>query len=230
MTLIISIVALIGILLLGGLAFFIDYKKGQKPTNFQKFIFFFFFLVLAFSIWDVINKDSAGRADKKEIKDTVTSKSQAVSLQVDSTGKIIAQRVDSAKRVIIDSMSKANDNLVSFLNKKIDDQAHVIDSLLRLHAERHLTDADKKDILARIKKLQIDNNINSNEVSIVKSQNSNGGTFLTELDDFLVSKGLQVSLMSAFGDTPLREYSVIIGPLGIPTVYVGSFDLQKTQP
>ena len=226
MPLIVSIVVFIIISVIALFAFFADHKKGQKFSNVQKLVLFLTIVLVGIGTWDIINRDFASKTDKKDVIDTVGAKAKSVNLHTDTVGAAIRRGIDSARTVITDSMKNVNDRTVTILQKTIRQQSHELDSLGRLHAERHLTEADKKDIIRRIKKIQKDNSITDTKgVNILMSQNSNGSKFASELFDFLQSKGYTVNSGQGVGGNT-KEYEVIFVPsFRAPEIVVGSFRL-----
>jgi hypothetical protein len=69
---------------------------------------------------------------------------------LDTSEKTTRRKIDSTKSSIVDSMKSNNKVIVESLKSIIKEQAHSIDSLSRIHAEKHLTAVEKIDILKKI--------------------------------------------------------------------------------
>ena len=58
---------------------------------------------------------------------------------------------------------------------------------------RHLTENDKSPVLQWLERARLDNKVTSMCVTLEAEKGTNGGTFISELSDYLESKGYQVS-------------------------------------
>lgn len=208
------------------LSFFIDYKKGKKLSRVQITAILLFAVVLYYGVWDQVNKYRSADRDKHDIIDTVSKKSDSINNNTDAVGADIKRKIDSAKRTTIDSMRSINQGTTIALQNIIDRQAIKIDSLLRLHVEKHLTDADEKDIVMQLDELGKQNNTQIHILNLFVSMSSNGQVFLQELGQFLANKGYEGGRMANI-DTRLMGYKIEYEAPGVAKITVGTFDLSK---
>jgi hypothetical protein len=177
MSLTISIIFLALGAFITALAFYDSFKKDAGASPFKIILTIAFALFLVFGIWDTFNKSSDADAATRTVTDSVTTSAKLTNKNVDSTGSLITRKIDSTRQVVIDSMAKVNDRTVTVLQKTIREQTRALDSLGRLHAEKHLTSGDKKDILAKIQGIERDRNLKNKQYELTMMGNTNGSRF-----------------------------------------------------
>jgi hypothetical protein len=219
------------------LSFFLDYEKGKPLSTLQKFAIFLFLAVSVYGIRDTRNKFISAEKDKREILDTVTKKATEVKSNTESVGAEINRKIDSVKvatvdsmkgnnKVVIDSLRGGNDAVVKTLQKTIKDQDREIDSLIRSHAEKHLTNVDKKEILWQLDDLGKRNNGEIHVFDLDMCLGSNGQIFASELFEFLQSKGYEPGHVNNT-DNRSMGYHISLNAPGWAIITIGFFDLSK---
>lgn len=154
--------------------------------------------------------------------DSVTRKKVLDSLGI--TTKSININIDSTRKIVVDSMNQINERTVTILQKTIRDQAKELDSLGRLHAEKHLTNADKKDILRQVNIEMKENNQTIKQVGITMAANSNGAAFSEELITFLKENGYEIGSSGMSTQTNLQGYKIEFF-MGEVNISIGVFKL-----
>jgi len=202
-----------GIAILGFVPLIIDlikkiYKKSKLQPDKRKEIrifdgefkqdFAIGFLIALFTIFQNNADETKSHQSETEInslRDRITSIHSEDSLQS------INDRRNDRKASPIASMRQV---LQSFnkMQEIINRQEKTIDSLNKAHAEKHLTDDEKKDILKKITAVNLQYGL-SNKVPVVLTlaNGSNGATFSKELQGFLKEKSFNVFEDGMYADT-----------------------------
>jgi hypothetical protein len=211
------------------LSFFPDYRRGNGLSKLQKWAVLLLIIELVYGIWDLHNRFVSAKNDKKQIIGTVTKSADEVKHRIDSARKVIIDSMKKGDRTVIDSIKNGDDAVVTNLNQTIRSQAHELDSLLRLHAEKHLTKEDEKYIFAKLKQIIKENHLPTKQYSIETYQTSNGATFTHELIQFLASQGFELfGTGESLGGEQLNGYTVTYSDSGIakvPYINIGVFKL-----
>jgi hypothetical protein len=224
MSLLISIMFLFIGAIISAAAFYDNFKKDSTITGYKIFLIVMFVLFLVFGGWDTVNKYREGNGAVKTVTDTVANATKTTNINIDSTRKIIGQKVDSTRKAVTDSMRKDNDRTVNILQGTIRDQTRALDSLGRLHAEKHLSPTEKMDILAKIQGIERENNLHNKIVVIMMLGNFNGPTFENELVDYLNFKGYTIKGNGSAPNVRGDGYQVLF-IAGMPTILIGHFKL-----
>jgi hypothetical protein len=131
-----------------------------------------------------------------------------------------------SNQVVIDSIKGGNAEVVTSLQKTIGDQAKELDSLSRLHAEKHLTPEDKKNILAQLASIGKLNDTTIHYAQYMIIYGSNGEVFLKELREWLNTKNIYQGRIDQY-TARFEGYRIDYAGYGAVNIYIGSFDLSK---
>lgn len=213
------------------LAFLDSLKKGFN--GYKIAVIILGLLIMGLSIYLEMSKSEnidtliSGNDSLNQKVETLSKQRKVDSIAIDNSDKITRRKIDSAKNSIADSVRIINNFTITILQKTIRDQSHMIDSLIKIHGEKELTESEKKNIIESILKFTKNANPRNITVFLNTFQNVNYGKFPSQLYKYLAGKGYNVvsaNLMSS--GMPIKGYHVHSSSTnGVPEIDIdiGSF-------
>ncbi len=207
-----------------------------KPINKKAWITLFLLIIATVISFFVQSSESSQKTtDKQDVKTDNNKRDSASETNADlrtiQSNQIVMisslalkAKIDSTRNTVVDSMVSINDRTITILQKTIKDQAKELDSLGRLHAEKHLTIKEKKDILNQIINYEKETGFAIKSITIVMTGNSNGPVFSSELEDFLKGNGYNVNGTGVDADTSLKGYALYFNHNNV-SISIGLFKL-----
>jgi hypothetical protein len=87
---------------------------------------------------------------------------------------------------------------------------------VNINTEKELTEDEKLDILKQIDSVKSATKITNNDIMLFKSQNSNAGKYVSDLRDFLTSKGYDLNKYITIS-YPHDAYNYSVGAIDAPS-------------
>lgn len=210
------------------LAFLDSLKKGVN--GYKIGVIILGLLIMGFSIYLEMGKSEkidtliSGNDSLNQKVERLSTQRGFDSLAIDNSDKITRRKIDSAKNSITDSLRTTSSFTITTLQKTIREQAKELDSLGRVHAEKHLTNSDKKNILRRVNMKMKEMNQSTKEIGITMMANSNGSAFSEELKTFLKENGYKIAYSGMSPQTDLQGYDIGFS-MGKVDIVIGVFKL-----